>query len=192
MELTNKAHYLLTEYRENLRPILLQITEYIQVINTIPEDVLVGNFDSLENTERILMKAELLGNRERVLAPLRAKIIVLGNKLKEKAGKLLIQHDNHITDMAGNVEFDAHMGELSSEIGSLKSSIIGMGAIVPGGAAGAAILIAENAPTIVSLSKLALQKNEQVTQAATDIAHIAESVVEITNFSFLIATLKLS
>ena len=175
MDLTNKINYLLTEYKANVQPMIQSITKYAGVLNAMKA--------AAASPEALLIV-------EATIAALTPKLLLMAQGVEAKAKQLLITNDDHVSGMAGNVEDDAQISGLSAQVSSLKTTIIGMGAIVPNGAPGAAAIVSANLPTIADLATLTSDKTAQIQQATSQISALPDSVNELSNFSELIANLS--
>lgn len=189
MELTNKVHYLVTEYNANLKPQMLTVTQYIYLINSLANAPIDMHFNNLSDADRMLLEAEVLADRTKMLKPLIDKVKILGNKMVGKATDLIVSREDHVVDMSSNVDMDTDLAELIAETEALKTTITGMNGIIPGGGAGAAIVVAENVPKLAALAELVTDKNTQIAEATQEIPILIAAGVELTNFIEAIATL---
>jgi hypothetical protein len=188
MVLTNKVDYLLTEYQKNCQPLIVELTAFLAIISGLKTSDLIGsNFDNLSTSSQNSATLEVDALRVLTIAALTPKIVALGQQIATQAGLLVTQHTDHIVGMTENVDNDARTGELGAQTTSLKTTITGMVAILPGGGAGAALVTAENAPTLIQLAQQDATKLTQIASASLEIPQLAQAGVELTNFVKLLS-----
>lgn len=189
MELTDKIQYLVNEYTSKYEPIINQIVSSLDIIDTM-NDISNIDLNELDATEKALVLADIKAGNEAAIQHLKSKMLPIAKDVLNKASDLIIARKDAITGLSEAVDMNAEIGKLTAQTKALITSIAGMTAIAPGGAAGATILITQNAPTLVQLANVVEDKLTQTAEAAKLIPVLTNAAVKINDFIQVIDRLK--
>jgi hypothetical protein len=189
MELNDKAKYLINEYNDNIHPAIQQVGSYIDELIALKDTLQeVEDFGTIPEDERALLQTEFINTKTLALETMKVNINNIAQPLLEKAQKLIIEREDHVSYMSGNVSDESKISEYKAKTESLVTTIQGMSAI-PTGGAGAAIIVAANVPLLADLTTKLSDKAAKDTSALQDIEKLVTAAQQLSEFTVKLARL---